>query len=154
MDQISISEILNIINEEDATIAEKVLEAIPEIEAVPTQNIVKEEPPKEQEPLISDLEESETAPVLEEFIDPVFKLVTREFGSLQLGKRAVPAFLDVDGDRTTANGYDYFMYSIGGSYDIGMFTFDLNWTEAESGAGKAGGPEATEAVILSVSSSW
>ena len=32
MDQISISEILNIINEEDATIAEKVLEAIPEIE--------------------------------------------------------------------------------------------------------------------------
>jgi len=32
MDQFSISEILNIINEEDATIAKKVLEAIPEIE--------------------------------------------------------------------------------------------------------------------------
>ena len=64
------------------------------------------------------------------------------------------AYLDVDGDRTNANGYDYFMYSIGGTYDIGMFTFDLNWTEAESGVGKAGGVEGSEAVILSVSSSW
>ena len=63
-------------------------------------------------------------------------------------------YMDVDGDETTQNGYDYVMYSVGGSYDIGMFTLDLNWTEAESGVGKAGSSEATEAVIFSVSSSW
>jgi len=63
-------------------------------------------------------------------------------------------YMDVDGHQTTANGYDYVMYSVGGSYDIGMFTLDLNWTEAESGVGKAGSSEATEAVIFSVSSSW
>ena len=54
-------------------------------------------------------------------------------------------------DQTTPNGYDYVVYSVGGSYDIGMFTLDLNWTEAESGVGKAGTSEATEAVIFSVS---
>ena len=63
-------------------------------------------------------------------------------------------YMDVDGDQTTPNGYDYVVYSVGGSYDIGMFTLDLNWTEAESGVGKAGTSEATEAVIFSVSSSW
>ena len=74
--------------------------------------------------------------------------------SLGISPYVMVGYMDVDGDQTTANGYDYVVYSIGGSYDLGMFTLDLNWTEAESGAGKAGSSEATEAVIFSVSSSW
>ena len=64
------------------------------------------------------------------------------------------AYLDVEGDRTNANGYDYIMYSIGGSYDIGMFTIELNWTEATNSDDAVANQEFTEAVILSVSSSW
>lgn len=63
-------------------------------------------------------------------------------------------YLDVDGDQTTPGGYDYFHYVIGASYDIGQFTFDLSWSEAEEGADAAGASNVTEAVIFSVSSSW
>ena len=65
-------------------------------------------------------------------------------------------FLDVEGDATTGatNGYEYVMYSIGGSYDIGMFTIDLNWTEAVNSADAVANQELSEAVVLSISSSW
>lgn len=63
------------------------------------------------------------------------------------------AYLDVEGDAST-NGYDYVMYSIGGSYDIGMFTIDLNWTEAANSNDATANQELTEAVVLSISSSW
>ena len=65
-------------------------------------------------------------------------------------------FLDVEGDALTGatNGYEYVMYSIGGSYDIGMFTIDLNWTEAVNSADAVANQELSEAVILSISSSW
>jgi len=46
------------------------------------------------------------------------------------------------------------MYSIGGSYDIGMFTIDLNWTEAVNSADAVANQELSEAVVLSISSSW
>ena len=59
-------------------------------------------------------------------------------------------------DATTGatNGYEYVMYSIGGSYDIGMFTIDLNWTEAVNSADAVANQELSEAVVLSISSSW
>ena len=65
-------------------------------------------------------------------------------------------FLDVEGDATTGatNGYEYVMYSIGGSYEIGMFTIDLNWTEAVNSADAVANQELSEAVALSISSSW
>ena len=63
-------------------------------------------------------------------------------------------YLDVDGDQTTPGGYDYFHYVIGASYDIGQFTFDLSWSEAEEGDGAAGSSAGSEAVIFSISSSW
>jgi len=72
-----------------------------------------------------------------------------------LSPYASVGYLDVDGDQTSPGGYDYVVFTVGGSMDVGMFTLDLNYTDAESGAGKGcATSEACEAVIFSVSSSW
>ena len=70
---------------------------------------------------------------------------------------ATVGYLDVEGDETTPAGYDYVVYTLGASYDLGAFTFDLMWSDAESdvNGGKACGTKSVcEAVVLSISSSW
>ncbi len=67
-------------------------------ETVLTQNIIEEEPlAEEEEPFTEVVAEAPGIPEAAAF-DPVFELVTRDYGGLRLGKRAVPAFLDTDGD--------------------------------------------------------
>ena len=61
-------------------------------------------------------------------------------GGLSLGgisPYATVGYLDVDGDKTTPAGYDYVYYTVGASYDIGHFTLDLHWFDAEEGADAA-----------------
>ena len=42
--------------------------------------------------------EEEQIPQRTEPIEPIFEFVSSKFGDLDLGRRAFPAFLDVDGD--------------------------------------------------------
>ena len=71
-------------------------EEIPETEKILTQNIIDEEPDAVEE---SATVVVDTGPVEKEdsAFDPVFELVTTNYGGLDVGKRAVPAFLDLDG---------------------------------------------------------
>ena len=59
-------------------------------------------------------------------------------------------YQDVDGDQTSPNGYDYFYFAVGGSYDIGMITLDLSYHDADLD----NCTDACEAVVFAVSSSW
>jgi len=72
-------------------------EEIPETEKILTQNIIDEEPDAVEE---SATVVVDTGPVEKEdsAFDPVFEMVTTNYGGLDVGKRAVPAFLDLDGD--------------------------------------------------------
>ena len=61
-------------------------------------------------------------------------------------------YQDVDGDKTSPDGFDYTYYAIGVSKSIDKFTFDLSWQDADDDA--CADPDACEAVVFSVSSSW
>jgi len=63
----------------------------------------------------------------------------------------VLGYQDVDGGKTTGpKGFDYFHYTIGVSKELGMFTADLSWQDADlNGCG-----DFCEAVVFSLSSSW
>ena len=79
-----------------------------------------------------------------------------EFG-LSLGgisPYATVGYLDVDGDKTNPAGYDYVYYTVGASYDIGHFTLDLHWFDAEEGADAGGSGSARDGVVFGISSSW
>ena len=79
-----------------------------------------------------------------------------EFG-LSLGgisPYATVGYLDVDGDKTTPAGYDYVYYTVGASYDIGHFTLDLHWFDAEEGADAGGTGSGRDGVVFGISSSW
>ncbi len=72
-------------------------EEIPESELVLTQNIVEEEPVALEETAAVVVQASQ-AKRDDSAFDPNFELVTTNYGGLDVGKRAVPAFLDLDGD--------------------------------------------------------
>ena len=79
-----------------------------------------------------------------------------EFG-LSLGgisPYATVGYLDVDGDKTTPAGYDYVYYTVGASYDIGQFTLDLHWFDAEEGNDAGGSGSGRDGVVFGISSSW
>jgi len=79
-----------------------------------------------------------------------------EFG-LSLGgisPYATVGYLDVDGDKTTPAGYDYVYYTVGASYDIGHFTLDLHWFDAEEGTDAGGTGSGRDGVVFGISSSW
>lgn len=66
-------------------------------------------------------------------------------------------YLDVDGDKTFAGGYDFVYYSIGVTKSLGIFEFGLSWNDAGDDCDDvlAGGDEdLCEGVIFTVSSSW
>ncbi len=60
-------------------------------------------------------------------------------------------YQDVDGDKTSPDGFDYTYYAVGVSKSIDKFTFDLSWQDASD---LDGCDDACEAVVFSVSSSW
>ena len=66
-------------------------------------------------------------------------------------------YLDVEGDKTFANGYDYFYYSIEVSKSFGILDFALSWNESGDDCDDilAGGDDdLCEGVIFTVGSSW
>ena len=62
-------------------------------------------------------------------------------------------YQDVEGDKTSADGFDYFYYAVGVSKTIDILTFDLSWQDA-SDLDSCDGNDLCEAVVFSVSSSW
>lgn len=62
-------------------------------------------------------------------------------------------YQDVDGDKTTPEGFDYFYYAIGVSKSIDILTFDLAWHDATDYC-ESGDNDTCEALVFSVSSSW
>ena len=63
-------------------------------------------------------------------------------------------YLDVDGDKTTAGGYDYLYYAVGVSKTIDKLTFDLSWQDASDYDSCGDGDDLCEAIVFSVSSSF
>ena len=61
-------------------------------------------------------------------------------------------YQDVDGDKTTPEGFDYTYYAVGVSKTIDKLTFDLSWHDATDACD--GDDDPCEAVVFSVSSSW
>lgn len=69
----------------------------------------------------------------------------------------VVGYLDVEGDKTFTNGYDYVYYSIGVSKSFGILDFALSWNDAGSDCDDVlagGNDDLCEAVIFTVGSSW
>lgn len=60
-------------------------------------------------------------------------------------------YQDVEGDKTSPDGFDYLYYAVGISKSIDILTFDLSWQDASD---LDGCDDACEAVVFSVSSSW
>jgi len=66
-------------------------------------------------------------------------------------------YLDVDGDKTFAAGYDFVYYSIGLSKSFGIIDFGLSWNDAGDDCGDVlagGNDDLCEALIFTVGSSW
>ena len=61
-------------------------------------------------------------------------------------------YQDVDGDKTTPEGFDYFTYTVGVSKTIDILTFDLAWHDATDACD--GDNDPCEALVFSLSSSW
>ncbi|MFT4563285.1 MAG: hypothetical protein ACI9BW_003039 [Gammaproteobacteria bacterium] len=66
-------------------------------------------------------------------------------------------YLDVQGDKTFARGYDFVYYSIGISKSFGIIDFGLSWNDAGDDCDDVlagGNGDLCEAVIFTVGSSW
>lgn len=72
----------------------------------------------------------------------------------EFGFYARIGYLDVEGELTNPRGYDYAHYALGLTRQLGIFTLDLSWQDAEDNCDDLAGEDYCQAVVFGVSSHW